>query len=509
MTNEPELDASLTLLMSPISMDAADDEPWPPDDPESENAEATPAPGRSLAYPRRSLDDIGNAERLVDHYGAEIRYTIDAEQWVTYEDGRWTFKGGGTRVWQRVIRTIDALPQTEAGAYSTEASTGQDGKPLPSPRQMFTKWAASQRMRAKLAAMREVAQGHPRLHCEMGQFDQQEMYFNVANGVIDLRTGELLDHDPGLFLMQQSPVEYDPDAKAPMWEQFLTSVVPDKGRRDYLARVVGYTLTGSTEEQVMFIHHGDGQNGKGVFMRVLMAILGDYAQSVPRSTLMAKAGEGIPNDIARMMGKRLLSTTETSAGKKLDDELVKQLTGEDTVSARFLNKEFFDFRPVGKIHLVTNYLPHVGGGHGIARRLQDIGWDVTVPPEDRIKKLDEKIMATEAAGVLNWAIQGCKDWLENGLAVPDAVRKKTEEHIANSDPLAMWLEGYTEPTDPESFTETSLLHSSYRMWCRDGELKPLSIKSFGDALAERHYVRGKHPTTRRSVIHGLKNVSTF
>lgn len=260
----------------------------------------------------------------------------------------------------------------------------------------------------------------------------------------------------------------------------------------------------------MFIHHGDGQNGKGVFMRVLMAILGDYAQSVPRSTLMAKAGEGIPNDIARMMGKRLLSTTETSAGKKLDDELVKQLTGEDTVSARFLNKEFFDFRPVGKIHLVTNYLPHVGGGHGIARRLQDIGWDVTVPPAKRIKKLDEKIMATEAAGVLNWAIQGCKDWLERGLAVPDAVRRKTEEHIANSDPLAMWLEGYTVPTDqPEDFTETSLLHSSYKQWCRDGELKPLSIKSFGDALAERRYGRGKHPTNRRSVIYGLKNVSTF
>lgn len=509
MTNDPQLDPALTLLTSPFAFDQADDEEWPPDDVGAEAGEERQAPSRSLAYPRRSLDDIGNAERLVDHYGAEIRYTVDAEQWVTYENGRWTFKGGNTRVWQRVIRTIDALPHTEALSYSTESGTGKDGRPLPSPRETFTKWAASQRMRAKLAAMREVAQGYPGLHCEMGQFDQQEMYFNAANGVVDLRTGELLDHDPGLFLMQQSPVEYDPNAKAPMWEDFLRSVMPEEERRAYLARVVGYTLTGSTEEQVMFIHHGDGQNGKGVFMRVLMAILGDYAQSVPRSTLMAKAGEGIPNDIARMMGKRLLSTTETSAGKKLDDELVKQLTGEDTVSARFLNKEFFDFRPVGKIHLVTNYLPHVGGGHGIARRLQDIGWDVTVPPAKRIKKLDEKIMATEAAGVLNWAIQGCKDWLEHGLAVPDAVRRKTEEHIANSDPLAMWLEGYTQATEPEEFTETSLLHSSYKQWCRDGELKPLSIKSFGDALAERRYERGKHPTNRRSVIYGLKNVSTF
>lgn len=343
----------------------------------------------------------------------------------------------------------------------------------------------------------------------MNDFDRHEMLLNVGNGVVDLRTGKLLDHDPGLFLMQQSPIHFEQGAKAPMWEQFLASVMPDEERRAYLARVVGYTLTGSTEEQVMFIHHGDGQNGKGVFMRVVTEIFGDYAQSVPRSTLMAKQNEGIPNDVARMMGKRLLSTTETSAGKRLDDELVKQLTGEDTVSARFLNKEFFDFRPVGKIHLVTNYLPTVGGGHGIARRLQDIGWDVIVPPEKRIKKYDEKILAAESSGVLNWAIQGCLDWQKNGLAVPAAVREKTKEHLAKSEPLLMWLDEYTRPAEPTTYTETGTLFANYKRWCQDGSLREMSIRAFGDALAEKGYKRGNHPTNRRSVIHGLEMAPSF
>lgn len=503
MTQIPEADPALHLAAEPESGDA-----WP-DEPGYTPHEEEHAPGRSLLYPRRSLDDIGNAERLVDHYGKEIRYTVDAEQWVTYEDGRWSFKGGSTKVWQRVIRTIDALLSTEAAAYSNVPGRDKDGKELPSPRDSFAKWVATQRMRPKLAAMREIAQGHPALHCYMGDYDRPEMLLNVANGVVDLRTGALLPHDPGLFLMQQSPIHYDPNAKAPMWDDFLASVMPEEDRRRYLARVIGYTLTGSTEEQVMFIHHGDGQNGKGVFMRVVMEILGDYAQSVPRSTLMAKQNEGIPNDVARMMGKRLLSTTETSAGKRLDDELVKQLTGEDTVSARFLNKEFFDFRPVGKIHLVTNYLPTVGGGHGIARRLQDIGWDVTVPPEKRIKKYDEKILAAEAAGVLNWAIQGCLDWQKNGLAVPVAVQEKTKEHLAKSDPLLMWRDECTKPIDTSAYTETGVLFASYKQWCKDGSIREMSIRAFGDALQEKGYPRGQHPTNRRSVIYGLQVAMGF
>jgi putative DNA primase/helicase len=207
-----------------------------------------------------------------------------------------------------------------------------------------------------------------------------------------------------------------------------------------------------------------------------------------------------------MVGKRLLATTETSAGKKLDDELVKQLTGEDTMSARFMRAEFFDFRPVGKIHLATNYLPSVGSGHGMARRLQDIGWDVTVPASQRVAKLDEKIMATEAAGVLNWAIAGCIEWQKHGLAVPAAVQEKTREHIANSDPLAMWLDEETEET-ADHVVETRQLYASYKVWSDTANLRPMSMTAFSLALGERGIESGKDSRTRRAVTFGRRLVA--
>lgn len=483
--------------------------------------EEAPAPGAWAApheaipvlpspMPAREWDDIGNAQRVVDRFGTEVRWIKDTEQWATYDNGRWTFKGANTAVWTRVVATINALPE-EADNYSDVQPLFSPGeKPTKeeqmSERERFDRFARQQRMRPKLAAAREVLQAHPALHVHMDHFDRPEMLLNVANGVVDLTTGELQAHNRGLYLMQQSPVAYRPGAAAPMWDDFLHSVMPDEERRAYLARVVGYTLTGSTQEQAMFIHHGGGQNGKGVFMRILMALLGEYAQSVPRSTLLAKQGEGIPNDVARMVGKRLLATTETSAGKKLDDELVKQLTGEDTMSARFMRAEYFDFRPVGKIHLATNYLPSVGSGHGMARRLQDIGWDVTVPAAKRVAKLDEKIMATEAAGVLNWAIAGCIEWQQHGLAVPASVQEKTREHIANSDPLAMWLDEETEEA-PGHVAETRSLYASYKVWSEAANLRPMSMTAFSLALGERDIESGKDSRTRRAVTFGRKLIA--
>lgn len=461
--------------------------------------------------PAREWDDLGNAERVIDRFGSEVRWLADIERWACYTGGRWTLKSANTGVWTRVVTTINQLAD-EADQYDDAPQADPSGDPKkdkPSQQDQFLAWARKQRMRPKLAAAREVLQAYPAVHSTMDAFDRPELLLNVANGIVDLTTGELRPHDRGLYLMQQGSIAYDPTATCPTFDQFLAGVMPDEERRAYLARVMGYTLTGSTGEQVMFIHHGDGQNGKGVFMRVAMGILGDYAQAVPGSTLMAKRNDGgIPNDIARMVGKRLLSTSETGRnaegrGKALDEELVKRLTGEDVISARFLNAEFFDFRPVGKIHLATNHLPDVSGSHSMARRLHAIGWDVIVPPAKRIRGLDEKILAREASGVLNWAIRGCLDWQQHGLAVPDSVTAKTREHIAQSNPLATWLEEETDDVLAAA-TENSALYSSYKTWAeKAGVRHPMSLKAFTIRLAENGYEQSKDGRTRRSVSLGL------
>lgn len=489
----------------PVSRDRT----WIPAPSPTEKAQIVPETFTGPVTPSRSWDDMGNAERLVDHYGHEIRFVQDSSQWCVYTKGRWSLKGADSQVWQRVMATIDALPDTEASEYDDTPQTDDNGTVTgPSEQERFRSWVRRQRMRGALASMRECATGRPELHCMMSDFDKFPMLFNCSNGIVDLETGKLMPHDRVLMLMQQSTVVYDPEATCPEWERFLSEVMPDLERREYLRRIVGYTLTGSTAEQVMFIHHGEGANGKSVFIQVVMALMGEYAQSVPRSTLLAKSGDGIPNDIARMMGKRLLSTTETSAGKRLDDELVKQLTGQDTVSARFMRAEFFDFKPVGKIHLATNYLPHIGGGHGIARRLHDIGWDVTIPVEKRDAQLADRIIENELSGILNWALRGAREWRAQGLAVPEAVKQKTKEHVASGDPLAMWLDENTGESSGE--VETRLLYANYKMWCETGGLRPMAVNSFGMALKERAEDRGmeifQHPRTRRSMTRGIRIV---
>jgi putative DNA primase/helicase len=458
--------------------------------------------------PAREWDDLGNAERVIDRHGHTIRWLADIERWAYYEHGRWNLKAANTGVWTRVVDTINQLAD-EAPNYDDEPVTDDKGKETASQQQQFLAWARKQRMRPKVAAARDVLQAYPAVHTTMDAFDQPQMLLNVANGIVDLQTGQLRAHDRSLYLMQQSPIHYNPTATCPMWDKFLAGVMPDPERRAYLARVIGYSLTADTGEQVMFIHHGEGQNGKGVFTRVVMALLGEYAQAVPASTLMAKHGDGgIPNDIARMVGKRLLSTSETGRtsegrGKPLDEELVKRLTGEDPVSARFLNAEFFEFKPVGKIHLATNHLPDVSGSHSMARRLQSIGWDVIVPPAKRIKGLAEQILAREAAGVLNWAIRGCLDWQKQGLAVPDSVTAKTREHIAQSNPLATWLEEETDAV-PDAVTENGQLYGSYKTWAdRVGVKHPMTMKAFTTRLQEQGFVQDKDSRTRRSVTRGL------
>ncbi|MFI5664625.1 phage/plasmid primase, P4 family [Streptomyces sp. NPDC051684] len=472
----------------------------------TEQPVALPSP-----MPARDWDDLGNAERIIDRYGSEVRWLADIERWAYYSAGRWSLKAANTGVWTRAVDTINRL-EDEAEQYDDDPQPDPSGDPKkdkPSQRAQFLVWARKQRMRPKIAAAREVLQAYPAVHSTMDAFDRPELLLNVANGIVDLTTGELRAHDRDLYLMQQAAIAYDPTATCPMFDEFLASVMPDEERRAYLARVTGYTATGSTGEQVMFIHHGEGQNGKGVFMRILMGILGDYAQAVPGTTLMAKRNDGgIPNDIARMVGKRLLSTSETGRnaegrGKALDEELVKRLTGEDVVSARFLNAEFFDFRPVGKIHLATNHLPDVSGSHSMARRLHDIGWDVIVPPAKRVKGLDEQILAREAPGVLNWIIRGCLDWQQHGLAVPESVTAKTREHIAQSNPLAMWFD---EETDDvlAAVTENSELYASYKKWAEQaGVQRPLTLKAFAMRLAESGYEQSKDSRTRRSVTVGL------
>ena len=326
---------------------------------------------------------------------------------------------------------------------------------------------------------------------------------NCANGVLDLGTGQLYAHDPGLLMMQNTKIDYDPSAECPMFMEFMSQVQESSAVRGYLQRVAGYSLTGDTREQVFFLHHGVGQNGKSVFMSLLHAVMGDYAQTIPRSTLMVSKSDSIPTDVARMFGKRLLTTSETKAGATLDMELIKDLTGGETTSARMMRKDFFDFKPTGKIHLTTNHLPFVGVGLSVSRRLRDIGWDYVVSKPD--PTLFAKIAANELPGILNWAVQGCIEWHSRGLHAPKEVLEKTWRHLDDGDFLGDWVLTCTTPAPADAWVQLKVLYDSYAPWAEARGERPMRIGNLSEALRERGYRSRRASSPDRSMLfYGIK-----
>ncbi|MFC5947057.1 phage/plasmid primase, P4 family [Pseudonocardia lutea] len=449
----------------------------------------------------RAWSDFGNADRMLDYFGHKVRKTVDATMWHVFDGVRWyRLPATDNSVMRNLSRkAIEFAKKHELPMYSDEKEVKlkDDGtpdkraKPGPSEQDIFAGWLKGQEKSAVVSNMIREFGAKEEIWARVDDFDQRPYLLNCQNGVLDLQTGNLGPHDPALMMTQTSPVAFDPTALCPEFDTFLKRVQPDEEMRAYLARVIGYTLTGSVEEQAFFVHHGNGSNGKSVFLKIIGALMGDYHQSVAKSALMAqdKTG-GIPNDLARIAGKRLLEMHETNAGQMLDNERIKSIASGDRMTARYLNAEFFEFKPVGKVHIVTNFLPHLGSaGYSMERRLHDIGWDVTIPDEEQDKDLPDRIIANELPGVLAWAVRGCLAWQAKGdLGMPAAVREKVKEHVRSSDPLAEWIDECVTENPIADWIHLADVYESFKEhWVESGhaERSVMSINSFPNALEER------------------------
>jgi len=459
----------------------------------------------------RSWDGQSDGDRLVDHYGHEIRWLADASTWAYYDGIGWSMAGAATQVLNRARRMVDALPHTEALGYE---GAPEGGRTVPtaedeSPWAGFIRFVHGRRNQAAHDAMIKQAAGSNRVTVLRDAFDPDPWLLNVGNGVLDLRTAELRDRDPALLLMQRTPVAYDPAARCPAWETFLAEALCDAdGRPDvevhrYLQRAVGYTLTGRVDEHTMLIHYGRALDARRVFTDVLRALFGDYAQTVPRGTLTVRRNEtSVPNDLARMVGKRLLVASEPANGGQLDDEMVTDIVGGQPVPARHMRAEWFEFRPVGKVHMFAEHMPTLTGGPEAAEKLHLIEW-ATLVSRARCKVLS-RALSVELPGILAWAVGGALVWQQSGLEPPQAVRDRTAEHLFHGDVLAQWVDDRLDCTDVGVVTETRELYPDYAARAeRAGEV-PLSEKAFSIALVERHKLRrGQHSQTRRSAFFGV------
>ena len=423
---------------------------------------------RKLEAGQPSDTDIANARRFVEQHGDEVRWTPE-RGWFVWDRRRWQ---------------QDALKQINARARETVERIFDEIRGA-SDRNVLFKWAKQSQSARAIRDMLFLAQSFPGIAVNVDVFDADPWLLNCENGVVDLRTGELQMHDPAFLCSRLVPVEFDPDATADLWQKFLRRITNNDcelGR--YLQLAAGYSLTGLTLEQVLFFCHGYGANGKTVFLEILLSMLGDYGLTVRTETITARRDSGIPNDIARLAGARLIVINETGEDQKLHEPLIKDMTGGDTMTARFLHREFFDFKPAFKLWLRGNHKPEIRGtDEGIWRRIRLIPFIVTIPAEERDPVLADKL-AEELPGILAWAVRGCLEWQRTGLAMPDAVADAVREYRSEMDVVGQFLEDRCIVREHAQVTAKSL-YAAYRHWADKAGEAAATQSRFGRALSER------------------------
>ncbi len=305
---------------------------------------------------------------------------------------------------------------------------------------------------------------------------------------INLRTGEQYAPRREDYCTKQSPVAAQGDC--PLWRAFLARVTGDDVEfQAYLARVCGYWLTGHTYEHALFFLHGLGANGKSVFIETVQGYMGDYAMTAPVETFMAARGDRHPTELAALRGARLVVAPETEAGRHWNESRIKQITGGDTIAARFVRQDFFTFKPTFKICIVGNHKPSLRTiDEAIRRRFHLIPFNVTIPKSERDPMLAEKLKE-EWGGILAWAVKGCLEWRKDGLNPPKAVVEATADYLAAEDSFAAWLEECTEPASDWHFEKSADLYASWKAWAEKAGESPGSQKRFAGTLQARGYAK--------------------
>lgn len=442
--------------------------------------------------------DLSTACLLTEFHCRDLLYCVEYEKWLAWDGMRYRLDAFGDvslrvqRIARGIERKADRLRDQAADADSADARAAMEARA-----KALMVWAKHAQSASGIRAALTVAQ--TLMPCSLAALDVDPMLLNVDNGTLDLRTGTLREHERGDRITKLAPVAFDAAATAPRFEAFIAEVLPDDAVRAFVQRFLGYTLTGRTTEQLMMVALGEGNNGKSVLAELVRGILGDYAGNLPSSALMvSKHGRGTENEIARLKGARFVTAKETEQEKRLDEARVKDLTGADTITARFLFKEWFDFKPSFKLWFYSNYKPKIRGTDlGIWRRIALVLFGVIVPLERRDKDLLSKLQA-EAAGVLNWLVAGCSAWQRDGLAPPDAVLEATAEWRGESDLVSQFIaECCIRGADKRA--SVAALYDAFTAWfaaegCEGG--LALTKRALGERLEKLGFKASKSRSTR-------------
>lgn len=416
--------------------------------------------------------DAGNAEALKHCYGDELRYDHRRGRWLIWKGHRWGPDADGQA--QRF-----AMSTVRARQRAVLNAVGESRKSL-------GKWAFGSESEARIRKMLKLARSIKPLAIPGDELDTNPWLLGCTNGVVDLRTGSLHPGRPEDKITMCTGVRFDPEARAPRWDAFLNQIFEeDHALIQFIKRAVGYTLTGTTQEQLFFTLHGHGSNGKSTFLGALRSAFGDYARNTPMGTFKRDRNRSATNDMATLAGSRLVTASETQQDTQFDMERIRAVTGTDPITARFLYKEHFTFMPTFVPWFALNSLPVVrDDSYATWRRICVIPFTRAFVGSDVDRELPTKL-AEEVPGILRWAIEGAVKWKAQGLdPKPERVRHASLQYRATSDPVAAFVEDCLDTSDVTATTPASVLYDIYAKWCQEARKRPETRTKWGMRLAE-------------------------
>lgn len=422
-------------------------------------------------YPRT---DAGNAELFASLRRDNVRFDHKRGRWLVWNEKqcRWREDNQGE------VRRLAKKTARHRKGIATGISDPDDAK------REFA-WACQGENRNRIDAALELAKSEPPISDDGEGWDADPWLFGAANGIVDLRSGTFHQPTQQDRITKFSPVRFDADATCPRFEKFLEEIFGgDRELIEYVQKAVGYTLTGSVQEQCLFACHGNGSNGKSTLLEIILHLLGDYGIDLPFSVLEAKHFGSAPGEGVNLPGARFAKVVEVREGRKLDEARVKSWTGGDTITVRPLYRNSFSFQPTHKLWLAFNHKPEISDDStAMWRRVRLIPFTRTFNSHEADKGLLEALKR-EAPGILNWAIAGCLAWQKDGLTTPKVVEDATREYEADSDPLTPFFEDRCELGDGFKVGKTQLWNAC-QDWHRANQEKPLSRNAFAERMKNR------------------------
>lgn len=419
------------------------------------------------------LTDTGNSERFAARFRDRIRYVPEFNEFMVFDGGRLVLDVGHVRTME-MTREVTREMRMSADMH------------------VVTHGAKSEKRSAR-ENMRALAASLPGLTIAPADLDADPWLLGCPNGVLDLRSGELRAAKLEDLISKRTGVAYIPGAPAPRWRQFISEVTcADPELEGFLQRAIGYSLTGRTGEQVFFFLYGDGANGKGTLVKVLQRALGDYAATLKTEALMASYGQAHPTELVPLVGARFVTANEVPDGRAWNEARLKELTGEDRLTARRMREDFWTFEPSHKLWISGNYRPRVhGDDHGLWRRVR------LIPFEARFEvnpSLYEEL-AAELPGILAWAVEGCLAWQREGLGLPERVREATAEYQERENVVSQFVEEACH-RNLQGDTSTADLYAAFEKWCEQSGEKAQPKRGFSERLERLGFKRNENKNAR-------------